>query len=90
MNINAIKSGTEEHYKSEGLEVQFNEKVNNLKSDIVRDFKKWKAANPLKNFSDFKNESIEEMKSGMQFLNEILYVGIFLNALDAIVPEIDL
>ncbi|KFF26890.1 hypothetical protein [Chryseobacterium vrystaatense] len=90
MNIDSIKSETEKHYKSEGLEVQFREKVNNLKSDIVRDFKKWKDLNPLKNFSDFKNESIEEMKSGMQFLNEILYVGIFLNALDAIVPEQDL
>ncbi|AZA49550.1 hypothetical protein EG346_15800 [Chryseobacterium carnipullorum] len=90
MNIDAIKSGTEEHYKSEGLEDQFKEKINNLKSDIVRDYEKWKGGNPLKNFSDFRSESIEEMKAGMQFLNEILYVGVFLNALDAIVPEKDL
>lgn len=90
MNIDAIKSGTEEHYKSKGLEVQFKESVNNIKSDIIRDFKKWKGVNPLKDFSDFKNESIEEMKSGMQFLAEVHYLGIFLNALDAIVPEKDL
>ncbi|MEI7487649.1 MAG: hypothetical protein WCJ72_09615 [Chryseobacterium sp.] len=90
MNIDAIKTGTEDHYKSEGLEVQFKEKVNNLKSDIVRDFKKWQESNPKKSFMDFKEDSIEEMKAGMQFLNEILYVGIFLNALDAIVPDNDL
>lgn len=85
MNIETIKSETESYFKSEGKEEFFKEKVHNTKSDILSDFKKWNQKNPDKKFTDFKAESIEEIKAGMQFLSEILYVGIFLTALDEVV-----
>lgn len=68
-------------------EITLLEKVKNLKEDVKKDFKKWKESNPHQKFSDFKNKSIEEMKAGMQFLGEILYVGLFLIALEEIENE---
>lgn len=84
MNIDVIKSETEEYYKSEGKEGYFKEKVNNLKSDILQDFQKWKLKNQGKNFSNFKNECLEDLKQGMQYLDQIQYIGIFITALDEI------
>ena len=84
MNVQAIKTGTEEYYKSDGREAYFKDRITSLKKTILDDFQKWKLKNPEKNFSDFKNECIEELKQGMQYLNEMLYIGVFITALDEV------
>ncbi|PWN67627.1 hypothetical protein C1638_003280 [Chryseobacterium oncorhynchi] len=87
MNIELIKQETRTYYISDGKETSLLEKVKNLKEDVRADFKKWKESNPYLQFSDFKDKSIEEMKAGMQFLGEIIYVGLFLIALEEIEQE---
>jgi hypothetical protein len=90
MNTQAIKTGIREHYSSEGKEAYLQERIQKQKADIINDYKSWKDKNPDKSFSDFKSHSIDELKSGMEYLTEILVIGIFITALDEINPDQDL
>ncbi|AZA93018.1 Uncharacterised protein [Chryseobacterium nakagawai] len=89
INIELIKKETLDHYISEGKENYYRDRVEILKEDLKEDFRKWKESNPQKQFSDYKNKCIEEMKTGMQFLGEILYIGLSLTALGEIEEKND-
>ncbi len=90
MNTQVIIKGIREHYSVEGKEAYLEERIKSLKADIINDYNAWTEKNPGKTFSDFKDFSIEELRSGMEHLNEILVIGIFLTALEEISPETDL
>ncbi|MHA7822495.1 hypothetical protein ACVVIH_07005 [Chryseobacterium arthrosphaerae] len=82
MNLQAIKSGTKEYYKSD--EAYFKERIHSLKKTILDDFEKWKIKHPDKDFSNFKSECLEDLKQWMQYLDQILYIGVIITALDEV------
>jgi hypothetical protein len=90
MNTQAIITGTRDHFSSEGREAELEDKIQKQKNDIISEYRSWKQKNPDRSFDDFKNHSIDELKSGMEYLNEILVIGIFITALDKINPDQDL
>jgi hypothetical protein len=89
VNIESIKSETEEYYKSEGQEEIFNIKLENFKVDILNDFKNWQRRYPKGSFEEFKQNSYREM-NGFIPDGPNLSIGIYMKALDLIDPKIDL
>lgn len=90
MNTQAIITGIRDHFSSEGRESELEDKIRKQKNDIITEYRSWKQKNSDKSFDDFKKNSIDELKSGMEYLNEILVIGIFITALDKIDPDQDL
>lgn len=90
MNIESIIKQTAEHYKSEGKEEFFNERLQNFKKDIIRDYEDWRVNFPGKSFDDFKQSCYNEMKGFSLEYGPNLSIGIYVSALDLIDPQIDL
>lgn len=90
MNIDAIKLNTLNFYISEGKEDIFNEKLQNFKSDIIKEYEKYLEKYPNRDFEDFKENSYNEMNGFSPENGPNLSIGIYITALDLINPITDI
>ena len=88
INISRIKTKTEEHYRSEGKEEYFNERIEHFKKDIVSEFSVFKSNNPDQGFQDYKESAMCSVFNSISNVEiALLPVGLFLIALDKITEE---
>ncbi|MBD8081100.1 hypothetical protein [Chryseobacterium caseinilyticum] len=88
INLDKLKKQTEDHYKSEGKDQYFAERVEKFKEDIVSEFSAFQSQNPEKQFSDYRDSALASVFGSITNINEtFLPIGLFLIALDEIVSE---